>query len=258
MILKDKNVFITGANRGMGKAFAEAAAKKKAKLFLLVRNPDSISKEDFISLGSPQVEVIQIDMSSYESIEKTVEFINQNWQVDVLINNAGLLTGGLIENQDTQEIYKMLQVNLTGLIHLTKALLPKMIKAGRGKIVNNASVSGKFFLPCASTYAAAKAGVVAFTESIKQELKPTGVSTLLLITGGIKTEMYDEIDNLYGNHLDLNLSAISAKSWAKKVIAAIEKDTQILMPGGSTNMGVFIGHHFPRFFQRIIRSKFKR
>ena len=104
------------------------------------------------------------------------------------MNNAGLMTGGLLEEQDLDGIYAMFQVNLVGVVHLTQAVLPGMIERGLGKVVNNASISGYAYFPAATTYAASKAGVVAFTESLRRELKGTGVTTLHLVTPGVDTE----------------------------------------------------------------------
>ena len=85
------------------------------------------------------------------------------------------MTGGLLEEQDTDDIYAMFQVNLVGLVQLTGPVLPGMLERGRGKIVNNASITGYAYFPATTTYAAAKAGVVAFSESLRRELRGTGV-----------------------------------------------------------------------------------
>ena len=100
------------------------------------------------------------------------------------MNNAGLMTGGLLEEQDIDDIYAMFQVNLAAVVHLTKLVLPGMLERGRGTIVNNASISGYAWFPGATTYAAAKTGVVAFSESLRRELRGTGVNVLHLVTPG--------------------------------------------------------------------------
>ena len=96
----------------------------------------------------------------------------------------------------------MFQVNLVGVTQLTRAVLPGMLGRGRGKIVNNASISGYAYFPAASTYAASKAGVVAFSESLRRELKGTGVDVLQLVTPGVQTEMMDATLEAYGRHMD--------------------------------------------------------
>ena len=153
--------------------------------------------------------------------------------MDLLVNNAGLMTGGLLEEQDVDDIYAMFQVNLVAVVHLTRLLLPAMLERGRGKIVNNASISGYAWFPAASTYAAAKTGVVAFSESLRRELKGTGVGVLHLVTPGVDTDMLDATREVYGRHMDAAAwDDQSPEEWAAKVVRAIERDDHVLGPGG--------------------------
>jgi short-subunit dehydrogenase len=210
--------------------------------------------------GAQSVKTILVDFSHKKGVDEFCKTIETSQQpVDILVNNAGLLTGGLLEKQSLDDIYAMIQVNLLAVIQLCHFFIPRMIQAGRGKIVNNASVSGKMFIPCANTYAAAKAGVVALTESLQGELSGTPVSTLLLITPGVKTDMYEDISNRYGDNLDLSfLSSISAADWAQQVVRAVETDQPNLYPSGMTSVGVFVAHHMPELFRKIVLKKFKR
>jgi hypothetical protein len=85
------------------------------------------------------------------------------------------------------------------------------------------------------------------------------VSTLLLITAGVKTEMYDEIHDLYGGHLELDfLNSIPVEDWAAKILDAVESDQDILWPPGSSRVGVNLAHHLPSFFEKLISGKFHR
>jgi NAD(P)-dependent dehydrogenase (short-subunit alcohol dehydrogenase family) len=129
--------------------------------------------------GAREVRNLTVDLSTRESIEEAAGSLPP---LDLLVNNAGLMTGGLLEEQDTDDIYAMFQVNLVGLVHLTKLVLPGMVERGRGTIVNNASISGYAWFPATTTYAAAKTGVVAFSESLRRELRGTGVQVLHLVT----------------------------------------------------------------------------
>jgi uncharacterized protein len=215
---------VTGANRGIGRAIAEELAKEPLGLLLAgARRPEEMEP---IAGARP----VAVDLSSRESIERSLEGLPP---IDLLVNNAGRLTGGLLEEQELDDIYAMFQVNLVGVVHLARAVVPGMLERGRGKIVNNASISGYAYLPATSTYAAAKAGVVAFSESLRRELKGTGVSVMHLVTPGIDTGMGDATLEVWGRHM--NTSAWDMRppeEWAAKVVRAIREDDAIVGPGG--------------------------
>ncbi len=253
--IQGAKILVTGANRGIGLGLAQELNRRGAIIYAGMRDPSAFDAK----FDKPDnVHPVPCDLGSKASIEL---FLN-DWadeKFDAVVNNAGQLTGGLIEEQDLDGIYSMFQVNLTGLIHLTRGLLPGMIKRGSGKIINNASVSGVMHLPCASTYAAAKTGVVAFTNSVNLELKGTGVSTLTLLTPGIKTRMFDEISKLYGDKMDVSkLSSISPEEYAKEVVSCIERDKFFYTPGGSVGVALWLARHFPRTFQKLSALGFKR
>jgi uncharacterized protein len=225
MDLSGLTVLVTGANRGIGRALADKLAKRPGTRVLAgARSPEKV--------GDPgELLPVRVDMSSRDSIDASWNALGE--PVDVLFNNAGLMTGGLLEEQDVDEVYDMFQVNLAGLVHLTRLALPGMIERRRGWIVNNASISGYAFFPAASTYAAGKAGVVAFSESLRRELKGTGVGVTHMVTPGVKTDMLDATKEAYGQHLDTSgWTEVTPQEWAEKVVSAVEHDDHIVGPGG--------------------------
>ena len=260
MEVTGKTCLITGGLRGIGFALAKEASNDKAHLVLVQRSDDKEAVEELKKLGAKSVTVIQKDLSKDSSISELMKELDEkNIDVDILINNAGLLTGGLIEEQKDEDIVKVLDVNLKALILLSKAFIPKMLKKKSGKIVNNSSVSGVMCIPCASTYAAAKSGVVSFTKCIRQELENTGVTTLLMYTPGIDTEMYEDIKKLYGEHMDLDfLSSIKPEDWAKKVWSAVKDDDDEVLPSGSGRVGLWVSRHLPKVFEGQMQKYFKR
>lgn len=260
--MKTKNctTLITGGLGGIGFALAKEAAKDNNQIILVQRSQSEEATEELLELGAKSVLQIQKDFTKSDAISSLMkELEEKNIDVDILINNAGVLTGGLIEEQTDEDITRMLDVNLKSLILLSKAFIPKMLKRKKGKIVNNSSVSGVMCIPCASTYAASKSGVVSFTKCIRQELEKTGVTTLLMLTPGIKTEMYDEIKKLYDGHLDLDfLSAIPAEEWADKVWKAIKNDDEEVLPSGSNRIGLWLAKHTPKVFEGQMSRYFSR
>ena len=234
MDLHDRTALVTGASRGIGRALVEALAERPlARVLAGVRDPDAF--EPVRNAATP-VTPVRLDLSSRESIDACVDALEPELaDLDLLVNNAGQMTGGLLEEQEMDAVYAMFQVNLVAVTHLTHRVLPRMLERGEGKIVNNASISGYAYFPAASTYAASKAGVVAFSESLRRELKGTGVDVLHLVTPGVDTDMLDATEEVYGRHIDTSSwQKVAPREWAERVVEAIENDDTILGPGGRT------------------------
>ena len=257
MHLKGKFVLITGANRGIGLAFAEACAHEGANLILAIRKDDPQLISKLKNSGAESVEIIKCDLISRSGVFSLAEKLKAA-EIDILFNNAGLLTGGLLEEQPLDDIYNMFQVNINALVHLTHALLPKMIKKKSGKIINHSSVSALMHFPCASTYAASKAAVWAFTDCLQQELAGTGVTTLCLFTPGIKTRMFDKIEVLYGKNFKTPKDSISPEEYAAKILKAVKSDAVYLEPYGATGLAFTIAQNFKGLFNWVIAKQFTR
>lgn len=257
MKIRGSRFLITGGNRGIGLAVAQMAATNGAHVYIASRSLENGIDNQLKSLGAASVHFLACDLSSREGVDRFIKSV-ESIDVDILFNNAGLLTGGLIEEQSLDDIYNMFQVNLNALVHITRALIPGMVQRGRGKIVNNSSVSAFMHFPCASTYAASKAAVVAFTDCIQVELSGTGVSTLCLITPGIKTRMFDEIEVKYGKNFETPKDTISPEEYALKIKEAIEKDETYLLPSGATSIGLFMARYLSPVFRSLIQTKFRR
>ncbi len=257
MQIENQNFLITGANRGIGLAVSMMAARQKAKLHLVMRKPDVELEKKLKEAGAVSVKTWVADLSSREGVTTLLKNLEAE-RIDILFNNAGVLTGGLIEEQPLDDIYTLVQVNIASLIHLTKGLVPAMIARKSGKIINHGSVSSFMYFPCASTYAASKAAVMAFTSCLQSELKPTGVTTLCLITPGVKTRMFDEIDVKYSKNLETPKDSISTDDYALQIQAAIEDDREFLYPKGATALGLWTARHLPGMFQKAVSSRFTR
>jgi short-subunit dehydrogenase len=261
--LKDQCVLITGANRGIGAAIARAAAERGARVVLGVRDlndPTSQQVLSHIQQRGESAELIELNMGSRAQIEEFVKRWASRETPHVIVHNAGVLTGGLIESQSVDEIYQSLQVNLVGVAHLTRELLPGMLRRGSGCVVVNSSVSGVMNFPLASTYSAAKTGVLALANCVRAETQGTGVRVLSLLTPGVKTRMFDEIPKRYGAHLDLDFleGAITPEEWAERICEAIESGAEELHPQGATRAGLWMARHLPGVFQKLVSSKFSR
>jgi short-subunit dehydrogenase len=232
MDLTGATALVTGANRGIGRALVERLASERMGPILAgVRDPASFDPLD-------GVEPVRMDLSSRGTIDECVAELGDRARgIDLLVNNAGRMTGGLLEEQQMDEVYAMFQVNLVAVAHLTSLILPGMIERGAGKVVNNASISGYAFFPAATTYAASKAGVVALTDSLRRELRGTGVGTLQLVTPGVDTDMLDATEEVYGRHMDTSSwEKVAPDDWAERIVQAIRSDKDVLEPLGKTRI----------------------
>jgi uncharacterized protein len=145
------------------------------------------------------------------------------------------MTGGLLEEQDTAALYAMFQVHLVAVAHLTQKVLPGMLARGRGMIVNNASIGGYAVFPAVSTYTATKTGLVALSESLRRELRDTGVDVVHLVTPSVDTEMLDATEEIFGRYMDTSKwERMSAADWAVDAVAGIERGDHIVLPTGSS------------------------
>jgi short-subunit dehydrogenase len=258
MEIRDSQILITGANRGIGKAVALMCAENKAHLHLLIRKGDAKLADELTQAGAASVHIYEVDLSDSNQIKEFLKTIKKT-EIDILFNNAGQMTGGLLEEQSVKDIESMLQVNVNALIQLTHGILPSMLKRKYGKIINHSSVVAVMNFPGASTYAASKAAVLAFTNCLRAELKGTGVSTLVLMTPGVETRMFREIPKFFGANLDLGfLTSIPPKKYAQMIREAILEDLPELKPTGFTGAGLLVARHVPKMFENVVMKRFQR
>jgi len=231
MDLSGQTVLVTGANRGIGRAIVEELSHRDMRILAGMRDPDEF---DLVSgSGLHEARPVRLDLSSRDEIEACLAELGDQ-RIDVLVNNAGLFAGGLLELQELDQLYAMVQVNLTGLVHLTHALLPGMQRRGRGKVVNNASIAGYAHFPGAAVYSATKAAVAGFSDALRRELEDSPVTVLELVTPGVETDMLAEVREAYQAHVDdaSKLEGIDPREWAARIVEAIESGDTLLNPTG--------------------------
>jgi short-subunit dehydrogenase len=237
MELAGRTILLTGSNRGIGHALLNRLAVERVRLLAGVRELDRYTPPEVDGSIVADVEPIRVDLSSRESIE-AVEGLGA---IDVLINNAGEFVGGTVEQLDVDAIYATIQANLTGLIHLTRLVLPGMLERDRGKIVNQASIISHLDFPGTGVYAATKAGVATFTHCLSRELEETGVTTLEVITGGYDTDMLRKAADQLEPHTDpSSWEWQDPADWADEIVEAIASDDEQLKPSGKSRLGMLV------------------
>ena len=197
MKLKDKVAVVTGAQRGFGKASAMALAAEGACIVAVDMGKDieGIASE-IKQMGQKAIGLIA-DITSPEQIKNMVNTaIDAFGRIDILVNNAGILPRrSFLWEADDNDWRKTIEVNLIGTYNMTKAVLPFIIKNGKGRVINLSSVSGKNGSPTSSAYCASKHGIIGLTRTLAMELSLLGLTeiTINAICPGVgNTEMVTE------------------------------------------------------------------
>jgi short-subunit dehydrogenase len=165
---------VTGASSGIGKAAALALAAAGFQVIGTSRNTSRVTPRDGVTF-------LDLDVTSDESASTAVQrVIGRFGRIDVLVNNAGVGTAGAAEESSVAQAQGVFDVNVFGLIRMTKAVLPHMRARGRGRIINISSVLGFIPAPYMAVYAASKHAVEAYSESLDHEVREHGVRVLLV------------------------------------------------------------------------------
>jgi NAD(P)-dependent dehydrogenase (short-subunit alcohol dehydrogenase family) len=190
MNLKDKVVLITGAGSGLGKALAVAAGQVGAKVICAGRRKDKIQQTaDEVNKAGGTGTAVEIDVTDLKSVEKGLKMAEKVGPIDVLINNAGIITGmKAVQDLPVEEWDKIMATNVRGPYLLMRAILPGMIQRGFGRILNiSAPIK---HLPKASAYCASKCALDSLTKAVSYELKGLDILVNAVEPPFLDTEMH--------------------------------------------------------------------
>jgi 3-oxoacyl-[acyl-carrier protein] reductase len=205
--LEDRVAVITGGAQGIGYAVAERMLASGASVALWDINEERLSqaRESLSALGRVVTEVVELtDEASVDGATQST--LNKLGRLDILVNSAGITGGNATTWELAPDVWRrVIEVNLVGCYLTCRSVVPQMIKAGYGRIVNIASVAGKEGNPNASHYSASKAGLIGLTKSLGKELAKTGVLVNAVAPAAAKTPIFDSMKQ---EHIDFMLSKI--------------------------------------------------
>lgn len=188
--LRGQTVLVTGASRGIGHATARAFLQEGARVALCARDPQRLRDAEQALAEEGEVAGFAADVRDPAQLGEAFDAAAARLgPVEVLVNNAGALWVGAFAEQPLESITQMLDVNVKGVLHATRLVLPAMLERGAGVIVNVASGAGLSGIPELVTYSASKFAVVGFTETLQAELGERGLRVHAVCPGKVATDM---------------------------------------------------------------------
>ncbi|MGE3313754.1 MAG: SDR family NAD(P)-dependent oxidoreductase [Planctomycetaceae bacterium] len=269
--LAGRTAIITGASAGIGKCVAEALAAEKMNVVLVARSADKI-RSVARTLSATGVRVLEnpADVVEIPAMQRMVErTIEEFGSIDVLVNNAGIDAFREYHSLDISEITSVIDVNLTASLILTRMVLPHMLRAQEGHIVNMSSTAGKHGPAFGAAYGASKAGLIAFTESLRGEYHGSGISASVVCPGFTHSGgIYDRILEETGRETPAVMGSATGKAVANAVVRAILADKPEVIVNRPPLRPMFVlAEMFPavaewcirkttsRFFKRVAQAK---
>ncbi|MDQ3284392.1 MAG: SDR family NAD(P)-dependent oxidoreductase [Actinomycetota bacterium] len=236
-------VVVTGASSGNGKAIALLLAEKGARLVLAARRVELLqaTAREVEERGGEAL-VVACDVTDREQVEGVARATLERWgRIDAWINNAGVIGWSLFEDTIEEEFRRMLEVNLMGAVYGTWAALPAMRHGGGGVVVNVASMASLVALPVGSAYSASKAGLFAFGDALRRELRGSGIRVCQILPVGVNTAGFFH-QRTRGFRLSKRVAPLlqNPETVAKAVVRCLEKPGTRNVPLGLQGKAVFV------------------
>ena len=227
MDLQDKVALVTGASSGIGKAIALELDKAGMNLVLNARSEDELKE---VASKCQQAKIFAASLTEPEVPQKFLDFALDSFgQVDVLINNAGMMSVGKIEDIDIDKICLMARLNVESVYRMAYTVLKHFKQTGSGFMVNTSSISGLKTAATYGAYSGTKHAVEAFTDSLRMELAGTGIKVATIAPGTVDTGLYDSWDEDSESQIKAG-GALKPEDIAHCVRYILEQPDRVLVP----------------------------
>ncbi len=266
----NKVILITGVSSGFGKQTAKLLAEAGHLVYGTVRKESG---------PVDQVHIITMDLTNYDSIRKAVSVVLKNeGRIDVLINNAGMHSGGPVETSPIETVKLQMDTNFLGMVYMIREVLPIMRKQGGGTILNFSSIGGLMGLPFQAFYSAGKFAVEGFSEALRMEVKSFNIKVVLINPGDFHTNNSMNRRNFlaptgendpYQEQFEKTLKIIEkdeANGWepvvlARKIVSIVESKNprqRYLIASLDQKLSVVIKPILPaKWFRKILQDHYK-
>ncbi len=240
-----KVTLITGASGGIGEAFAQRLAAEKHNLLLVARSESKLQLlcEELMAKHRINAQYVAVDLTKLDADKMLFEETEKRGlEIDWLINNAGIGSGGDFLEYDLKSILEMMHLNMDAMVALTHQFLPQMRARKSGKIINVGSMAGFGPIPYMNVYAATKNFVRAFTEALQEENKLFNVQTMLLCPGATETGFFDAA----------KIGADRKSSFSSKKLETPEQVVASALKGIKNNTKVVVSGTQNKLVRRIL------
>lgn len=259
---KDKTIWLTGASSGIGLALARELAPLGCRLILTARRAEVLEQVRASLVNAEQHLCLPLDLSQPEQSAASAAtwLAEQNLNVDVLINNAGVSQRSKVLDTDLSVYRQLMEIDYFAVVALTKLVLPAMVERQQGQIVTVSSVAGKIGTKLRSGYAGAKYGVLGFMDSLRAEVSGSGVVCTSLLPGFINTPVAHNSLTGDGSALGTadpdNAGGMSAEACARAMVKAIAtKQDEVVIGEGLSKLAPIIQRLSPALVRRMMAKR---
>ena len=253
-----KTAVLTGASSGLGYQIALEVAKRYDNVILISRNSDKLRNigQKCLALSAKKVICLSCDLSKTSQIITTTNWIKSHFEnIDLLINNAGMAFFKFFKEQNIAEINQCLSLNLQGLITFTRLLLPLMINnRSNTDIINIGSMAGKVSTAKTTIYAASKAGVIAFSNALRLELKADNIRVHTVNLGPMDTNFFATADPKGKYAKSVKNIMLNPKTVAQKTILLVGSTKRELNLPRLMDFGGKVYNCFPTIGDLILNN----
>lgn len=210
--MKNKNVFITGGSRGIGKATVYELSQRGCNICFTYLKNEQLANNTINTLISQfpnqKFKAIKCDVSNYDSCQKAIKIVQEFFEdcIDILINNAGIINDSVLYMMSSEKWEEVINTNINSLYNITQPLIFDFLKKKNGVIVNVSSVAGVYGNIGQTNYSTTKAGIIGFTKSLSKEVGNQGIRVNAVAPGFIETDMAQTIDNQKLKEFTKNIS----------------------------------------------------
>jgi NAD(P)-dependent dehydrogenase (short-subunit alcohol dehydrogenase family) len=260
----NKTVVITGGSRGLGLTIARLLAREGARLALLARDEDELARacDELHALGAQAIPVACDLLDRTQSLSGIEKVLDRFGRIDVLINNAGMIEVGPLENMRRQDFEKSMALHFWAPFNLMEQVIPHMRRAGGGRIVNISSIGGKVAVPHMAPYSASKFALVGLSDSFRAELARDGIK-LTTVTPGVMGTGSHLNAKFKGNHgaefawfslsATLPFSAVNAARAAEMIVEACRCGQASLIIGLQARLAIAGNALFPSLTGEVMK-----